>query len=287
MGDYEFRVSTNMKFDSQKEQNIIEYLNKLSGEHRLGGFLSAAVKFVMDNPKLVTAFGFDTRNYGVTEERRKYLDHMEHELREISVSQQEVRDMANKMFILAECGKLKGEELQSCAKDVAWSQRIIDDRTERLKKMLGISSLEHKNVSESTEEELRKLSCEVMQLMDIREAQEDRHEVTVQECNGIGEGAVKELGDVITSAIDRLTQAISEIKIVGAVSNEYKEDDITEIAKLSSGSTSNEEIIEEELPEHLKEEARKIDSESEENKFDNVEIDFNGDFDALAAFIGM
>jgi hypothetical protein len=71
---YAIKLGAVLKFDPKKEKDIINFVENLSSKHKLGAFLTNAVRFVYSNPReFQMAYGY-IEDDGLTRERQMFFN---------------------------------------------------------------------------------------------------------------------------------------------------------------------------------------------------------------------
>ncbi len=141
MNEYEIKIGTVIKFDSEKEKDIIEQIEGLASRKKLGDFISNIIRIAFDNPEFLKSNGKSLLEHGMTEERTKFFKQVDSEVSKMRSKVDEIFDMTYKLYMLALFGKRMG--LEKKASNLAQSQFILQRQLEELCTTLGVSGIGH------------------------------------------------------------------------------------------------------------------------------------------------
>lgn len=72
MRQTQIKLGSTLKFDSLREKDIIELIEKLKGKHKLGEFINDLIRYAYENPDKFTSTPIDTG--GISERRRFFSE---------------------------------------------------------------------------------------------------------------------------------------------------------------------------------------------------------------------
>lgn len=139
MSQYEMRVNTTIKFDFEKEKDIILQLGELASRKKLGEFVSNAVRVVLDNPELLKKDKKSLLEYGLTEERAKFFKDIKSSISNMQAKVDKIFDMTYKVYMLAMVGKRLG--LDKRAENLVLAQYILQRQIDEICSTLGVQAI--------------------------------------------------------------------------------------------------------------------------------------------------
>lgn len=153
MGLVSVRVSSMLQFDDDSEQDLVDIVNELAQKHKLGEFLSNAVRLAVDKG--------DTESVdGVTTERLKYIDTVKRGIVIIDNKLNKLYDETEKLKALALMGKRIG--IEERADNLYRAQFILRHHRDVLAEAIGV---EEAKLEEVSADELRKRAEEVLEFI--------------------------------------------------------------------------------------------------------------------------
>lgn len=143
MSTYEIKGMV-MRFDSEREKDIIDYLRKLASQHRLGEFLASLVRAALsdDGKRSKESFEVAVRyaeRYGISRERKEFFDNVEKQLREMKAKIDAIYEKAMYVYTLETAGKYLG--VKDRAKQIVLAERVLEEQFKILCMVLGVSTL--------------------------------------------------------------------------------------------------------------------------------------------------
>lgn len=138
MADHEIRLGAALKFDTEKEKDIIANVEELASHRKLGEFITTSIKIMMDNPELFRKYSSDIREYGISYERDRFFKQLDSRVSEMRKKIDSIYDMAYKVYTLALFGKRLG--LDKRAESIMQAQFVLQRQTDAIVKELGLTS---------------------------------------------------------------------------------------------------------------------------------------------------
>ncbi len=145
MGNKAVRVSSNLPFDEEQEQDIIKYLEKLQDSHSIGQFLATVVRAAYDCPEILTMKedGISTgplakqiQDLGMAPSRYQFFKSATKEVTDMKEKVDKIYDMVLKTYELALMGKHLG--LEDKSKNEMLANFILQKQLKDLQDTLGV-----------------------------------------------------------------------------------------------------------------------------------------------------
>lgn len=115
MSDYNTRLGCTLSFDNEKEKDIIEVINQLKDNRKLGEFISYLLRVAMDNPELIDKRSDgsyktgdtikEMSKLGISPVRYKAIEDMKRSVNDMYDKINKMYDMCLKVYTLAQFGK--------------------------------------------------------------------------------------------------------------------------------------------------------------------------------------
>jgi hypothetical protein len=138
------KLGATLFFDSEQEKDIVEEVDKLRSQHKLGGYINNTIRFAYKYKEQ-----FD-KEFGTVDsisgDRKKFFKDITKQVDELRYKIDSIYEMTNKLYMLAMFGKKLG--LEDRAKNVMMAQFLLRKQTDDLCNVLGISKLDSNYTSE-------------------------------------------------------------------------------------------------------------------------------------------
>lgn len=142
MGTYEFKGMV-LRFDSEKEADIINFLEELASRHKLGEYLASLVRISTSDEKIRPDNFEEIRLHvyrnGYDRKRKVFFDKVETQLREMKKKIDEIYERAMYVYALEVAGKYLG--VKDRAKQILLAQKVLEEQFKMLCMTLGVSTL--------------------------------------------------------------------------------------------------------------------------------------------------
>lgn len=265
MSDYEIRAVTKLTLDSVKEKDIIEEIEGLIEHRKLGTYITNLLRFAAEHREDLEELGFDGRCRGLTDTRKKMINGINDDLRELKAKVDCVFDIALALKAAVEIGHVTALETQ--VDNVIAAQIVTQTQMNKLRRNIG-NNIDM--VFNGQDGEIRKATIDK---------------------------AAKEAADLALihygAEINDLANAFNSLKLefngpVSAGGNISRQTDYIERNLKIAGSAYEDAIIERHTESTKTVEETKPSESGGIKTLDSVEdIKFNGDMDALSSFFGM
>lgn len=133
------KLGATLSYNTEKEKDIIEVVDALRSQHKLGDFISNILRVAIEQPELIEKSGVSLSGYGVTPDREKFFNDVKKQLLEMMRKINEIYDMSIKMYSLTQFNKQIGLEQKSL--NLVSAQFILQKQVNEICHSLGISSL--------------------------------------------------------------------------------------------------------------------------------------------------
>lgn len=177
--DEKIKINSYLVLNAERERDLIQQVNELIAQRKLGTFITNLLKFALENPKLVDDYGISKEKVNTAQYRKVFFSGIESKLDSINDTLRKIERLTEKNYILALSGKRLG----------------LDEKSE--------TSLRALFLVEKQVEELRNA-------LNIVDKSKLSNKYTEDKLNGIREHAEEILEYIIESYGD----LVSEIKVV-------------------------------------------------------------------------
>lgn len=155
MGDYRVKVIATLSVDENKEKDLIDHIESLKERHKLGEFVTAALRVCWEHPEYLRDSGYRGDTYGMAQERTKFIQGVSVSMNELHRKVDALYDMVLQLRALALVGKKLG--LEKKAENSLMAAFIIQKQADELASLLGVSTLQPVWASNKLEIEDKKI----------------------------------------------------------------------------------------------------------------------------------
>lgn len=143
MSTYEIKGMV-LRFDSEREKDIIGFLLTLASQHKLGEFLASLVRAALSNDWKLSKKSFEAaisyaERYGISREKKEFFDNVEKQLREMKAKIDAIYEKAMYVYTLETAGRYLG--VKERAKQIILAERVLEEQFKILCMVLGVSTL--------------------------------------------------------------------------------------------------------------------------------------------------
>lgn len=144
MSKTEIRLGSTISFDTERESDIIEFVQDLTSQHKLGRFLAYLLRLACETPETlqyrekVSPILREMETLGITPKRDMMFKKYNEEIIALKTKIDEIYGMTEKLYTLAVANKALG--LEDRTKELAAAQFALRNQTAQLEKILGSSS---------------------------------------------------------------------------------------------------------------------------------------------------
>ena len=251
MGDYKVKVIATLSVDNKKETDLLDFINNLRDRHKLGEFVTAAMRVCWEHPEYLEGSGYVSDTRGMTQERTKFIRDISEQITVLHRRVDKMYEMVYQLKVLALMNKRLGLEqrVENSMRAIFILQRQIDE----LGNLLGVNSMQPAWVNDTLENEYKKA------------------EATLETIITAYDGIVSELrGCVQEGMVPRVSASPEQLNIKQAKIEHVSIEQAVGIKAEEVHKESNTE-------EQIKEEAVEPDDTADMS---------NADWDALAMFVG-
>lgn len=169
MGNKIVKVSSNLPFDEEQEQDIIKYLEKLQDSHKIGQFLATVVRAAYDCPELLSMnednastgpTAKQIQDLGMAPSRYQFFKSVTKEVSDMKDKVDKIYDMVLKTYELALMGKHLA--LEDKSKNEILANFILQKQLKDLQDALGVQLTSSVFASNKTQD-VEKLANEVLE----------------------------------------------------------------------------------------------------------------------------
>lgn len=140
MGDYRIKLIATLLVDDQKEKDLVDFIDSLRDRHKLGDFVTAAMRVCWDNPEYLEKCGYKYDTYGMTAERRKFMQGVSSSLSELHSKVDKLYEIVSQLKVLALMNKRLG--LEQKIDNNLMATFIMQKQVDDLARLLGVNSIQ-------------------------------------------------------------------------------------------------------------------------------------------------
>jgi hypothetical protein len=138
--EYKVKLGATLTFDFEIEKDIVAQVEKLKSQHKLGEFISNALRVVFEHPELLEKEAKSLEDFKLTDNRKLFHEYVEDKIEKTAVKINETYKLAYELHSLAKFNKKF--DMYETSKNILASQFILAKQVEDLKKILGVTTLE-------------------------------------------------------------------------------------------------------------------------------------------------
>ena len=138
--EYKVKLGATLTFDFEIEKDIVAQVEKLKSQHKLGEFISNALRVVFEHPELLEKEAKSLEYFKLTDNRKLFHEYVEDKIEKTAVKINETYKLAYELHSLAKFNKKF--DMYETSKNILASQFILAKQVEDLKKILGVTTLE-------------------------------------------------------------------------------------------------------------------------------------------------
>lgn len=138
--EYKVKLGATLTFDFEIEKDIVAQVEKLKSQHKLGEFISNALRVVFEHPELLEKEAKSLEEFKITDNRKLFHEYVEDKIEKTAVKINETYKLAYELHSLAKFNKKF--DMYETSKNILASQFILAKQVEDLKKILGVTTLE-------------------------------------------------------------------------------------------------------------------------------------------------
>ena len=138
--EYKVKLGATLTFDFEIEKDIVAQVEKLKSQHKLGEFISNAIRVVFEHPELLEKEAKSLEDFKLTDNRKLFHEYVEDKIEKTAVKINETYKLAYELHSLAKFNKKF--DMYETSKNILASQFILAKQVEDLKKILGVTTLE-------------------------------------------------------------------------------------------------------------------------------------------------
>ncbi len=269
--DKEIRLAAPLKFDSEREADMIAKVEEMASHRKLGEFLNVVLKIALDHPEDFAKYGLELREFGLSGDRLAFFRDIQNQTNQMRAKIDKIYDMSFKVYNLALFGKKLG--LERKAENILQAQFILQRQLDELCQTLGITSVSH--IYESNKlEVVSKRANEILEY--ILESYDNIVAELKSSITVAGPMVIEQVGH-LSNLSNNTASIVSNQKIAEAQKNQESSNTIIELPKNKSNNQ-----------EDKKKDSAQTNSQVTNPSEDDEVIDFGAgvDLSALASFMG-
>lgn len=224
MSKTDIRLGSLISFDSEREADIIEFVQDLTSQHKLGRFIGYLLRLACETPETLqyreklNPILKEMNDLGITPRRDAMFKQFSKEILDLKNKINDIYVISEKLYTLALARKALG--LEDRAKELLAAQFVVRRQTALLESKLGTSSLLYTYESDSMRD-VQKKADEILEVIletygdllnDVKVAGADKNDVTscgdARESNKVGNYISSKLD---SDSINRLAEAIEKL----------------------------------------------------------------------------
>lgn len=224
MSKTDIRLGSLISFDSEREADIIEFVQDLTSQHKLGRFIGYLLRLACETPETLqyreklNPILKEMNDLGITPRRDAMFKQFSKEILDLKNKINDIYVISEKLYTLALARKALG--LEDRAKELLAAQFVVRRQTALLESKLGTSSLLYTYESDSMRD-VQKKADEILEVIletygdllnDVKVAGAGNNGAV--SCGDVGEG--NKVGNNSSSKLDsdsinRLAEAIEKL----------------------------------------------------------------------------
>lgn len=218
MSKTDIRLGSLISFDSEREADIIEFVQDLTSQHKLGRFIGYLLRLACETPETLqyreklNPILKEMNDLGITPRRDAMFKQFSKEILDLKNKINDIYVISEKLYTLALARKALG--LEDRAKELLAAQFVVRRQTALLESKLGTSSLLYTYESDSMRD-VQKKADEILEVIletygdllnDVKIAGAGKNEA--EESNKVGNDSSSKLD---SDSINRLAEAIEKL----------------------------------------------------------------------------
>lgn len=218
MSKTDIRLGSLISFDSEREADIIEFVQDLTSQHKLGRFIGYLLRLACETPETLqyreklNPILKEMNDLGITPRRDAMFKQFSKEILDLKNKINDIYVISEKLYTLALARKALG--LEDRAKELLAAQFVVRRQTALLESKLGTSSLLYTYESDSMRD-VQKKADEILEVIletygdllnDVKTAGADKNDA--EENNKVGNDNSSKLD---SDSINRLAEAIEKL----------------------------------------------------------------------------
>lgn len=218
MSKTDIRLGSLISFDSEREADIIEFVQDLTSQHKLGKFIGYLLRLACETPETLqyreklNPILKEMNDLGITPRRDAMFKQFSKEILDLKNKINDIYVISEKLYTLALARKALG--LEDRAKELLAAQFVVRRQTALLESKLGTSSLLYTYESDSMRD-VQKKADEILEVIletygdllnDVKVVGTDKNDA--EESNKIVNDSSSKLD---SDSINRLAEAIEKL----------------------------------------------------------------------------
>lgn len=218
MSKTDIRLGSLISFDSEREADIIEFVQDLTSQHKLGRFIGYLLRLACETPETLqyreklNPILKEMNDLGITPRRDAMFKQFSKEILDLKNKINDIYVISEKLYTLALARKALG--LEDRAKELLAAQFVVRRQTALLESKLGTSSLLYTYESDSMRD-VQKKADEILEVIletygdllnDVKVAGAGKNDT--EESNKVGNDSSSKLD---SDSINRLAEAIEKL----------------------------------------------------------------------------
>lgn len=218
MSKTDIRLGSLISFDSEREADIIEFVQDLTSQHKLGRFIGYLLRLACETPETLqyreklNPILKEMNDLGITPRRDAMFKQFSKEILDLKNKINDIYVISEKLYTLALARKALG--LEDRAKELLAAQFVVRRQTALLESKLGTSSLLYTYESDSMRD-VQKKADEILEVIletygdllnDVKVAGAGKNEA--EESNKVENDSSSKLD---SDSINRLAEAIEKL----------------------------------------------------------------------------
>lgn len=220
MSKTDIRLGSLISFDSEREADIIEFVQDLTSQHKLGRFIGYLLRLACETPETLqyreklNPILKEMSDLGITPRRDAMFKQFSKEILDLKNKINDIYVISEKLYTLALARKALG--LENRAKELLAAQFVVRRQTALLESKLGTSSLLYTYESDSMRD-VQKKADEILEVIietygdllnDVKVAGAGNNDAEAEEGNKVENDSSSKLD---SDSINRLAEAIEKL----------------------------------------------------------------------------
>lgn len=226
MSKTDIRLGSLISFDSEREADIIEFVQDLTSQHKLGRFIGYLLRLACETPETLqyreklNPILKEMNDLGITPRRDAMFKQFSKEILDLKNKINDIYVISEKLYTLALARKALG--LEDRAKELLAAQFVVRRQTALLESKLGTSSLLYTYESDSMRD-VQKKADEILEVIletygdllnDVKTAGAGKNAGTIETVGAVEENNKVEndsSSKLDSDSINRLAEAIEKL----------------------------------------------------------------------------
>lgn len=154
------KLGATLKFNTEKEQDIIMTVDGLKQKHKLGAFISNIIRAAVEHPEVFEQAGVKVSEGGMSNERKDFFDKANADIIQMGKKIDRIYQMGVEILSLAKANKMLG--IEDKGNNLMRAQFVLQKQMNEMCRTLGIETLLYES---NMEDNISRTVDEVMEFL--------------------------------------------------------------------------------------------------------------------------